>query len=130
MTPGEVRRRIAKCKEQRLTELNLSDWNAPDEEKLTSIPAETFELDWLEKLYLSYNQLSEIPDSITRLQNLSQLYLSYNQLRELPDSITRLQNLSQLYLSSNQLRELPDSITRLQNLSSLDGLFNLEVHNV
>jgi internalin A len=143
MKPEEVRRRIEECKKQRLTELNLSDWNAPGEEKLTAIPVEVFELEWLERLDLSNNQLneitnsisrlqnlselglndnqlSEIPDSISLLQNLSELGLNDNQLRELPDSISLLQNLSELYLSSNQLSELPDSIYRLQNLSYLD----------
>jgi hypothetical protein len=120
MRPNEVRRRIQECKKQRLTKLDLgNDWNTPDEEKLTAIPAEIFDFVWLEKLNLRYNQLSELPDSINRLQNLSELDLSDNSLSELPDSITRLQNLSQLYLSSNQLNELPDSIFRLQNLSLL-----------
>jgi Leucine-rich repeat (LRR) protein len=119
MISNEVRRIIQECREKRLTRLDLSNWNTSHEEKLTAILAEVFELDWLEQLYLSSNQLSELPDSITRLQNLSILNLSSNQLSELPDSITRLQNLSILYLSYNQLSELPDSITRLQNLSQL-----------
>ena len=121
MKPEEVRRRIKECKEKRLTVLNLSNqYNDPDEEKIIAIPVEVFELEWIEKLYLSSNQLRELPDSITRLQNLSLLDLSSNQLRGLPDSIGNLQNLSYLNLSSNQLRELPDSITRLQNLSLLN----------
>ncbi|MFM7577098.1 MAG: leucine-rich repeat domain-containing protein, partial [Microcystaceae cyanobacterium] len=121
MKPEEVRRRIAECQEQRLTELHLSNsWNTPDEEKLTAIPAEVFDFVWLEKLNLSYNQLRKLPDSFSLLQNLSELDLSYNQLSELPDSFSRLQNLSQLYLSSNQLRELPDSFSRLPNFSQLD----------
>jgi hypothetical protein len=120
MRPNEVRRRIQECKKQRLTKLDLgNDWNTPDEEKLTAIPAEIFDFVWLEKLNLRYNQLSELPDSINRLQNLSELDLSDNSLSELPDSITRLQNLSKLYLRNNQLSELPDSISRLQNLSLL-----------
>jgi hypothetical protein len=121
MRPKEVHRRIEECKEQRFTTLDLSnDWNTPDEEKLKAIPAEVFELDWLEKLYLTYNKLKELPDSISLLQNLSQLYLRKNDLSELPNSISHLQNLSQLFLNDNQLRELPDSISRLQNLSQLD----------
>ena len=120
MKPEEVRRRIEECKQKRLMVLNLSDWNAPDEEKLTAIPSEVFDFVWLEILYLNNNQLSELPDSISRLQNLSELYLSNNQLSELPNSITRLQNLSTFYLAANQLSELPDSISRLQNLSKLD----------
>ena len=121
MKPEEVRRRIEGCKEKRLTELDLSNgWNTLGEEKLTAIPCEIFDCVWLEKLDLSYNQLSELPDSIFLLQNLSGIDLSFNQLREIPDSISLLQNLSNLYLNNNQLSELPDSITRLQNLSILD----------
>ena len=120
MTPDEVRRRIEECKEKRLTALNLSNWNTPNEEKLTAIPAEVFELDWLDRLHLNSNHLRDIPDSISRLQNLSSLDLSSNQLRDIPNSISRLQNLSKLDLSFNQLRNIPHSISRLQNLSSLD----------
>jgi Leucine-rich repeat (LRR) protein len=78
MKPEEVRRRIRECKEQRLTELDLSNNSStPDDEKLTAIPAEVFELDWLEKLNLNCNQLSELPDSIGNLQKLSVLNLSF-----------------------------------------------------
>ena len=122
MKPEEVRRRIEECKEQRLTTLDLSNWNTyiSNEEKLTAIPSEIFDFAWLKELYLTNNRLTEIPDSISRLQNLSALFLSENRLREIPDFISRLQNLSRLYLGSNQLREIPDSISRLQNLSKLD----------
>jgi|694.fasta_scaffold16559_12 GTPase SAR1 family protein len=119
MISNEVRRIIQECREKRLTRLDLSNWNTSHEEKLTAILAEVFELDWLEQLYLSSNQLSELPDSITRLQNLSILNLSYNQLSKLPDSISLLQNLSRLDLANNQLSGLPDSIGNLENLSRL-----------
>ncbi|MGK7931113.1 MAG: COR domain-containing protein [Microcystaceae cyanobacterium] len=120
MTPQEVQHRIQKAKENHLTTLDLSnEWNTPNKEKLTSIPSEVFELEWLEELDLSNNQLSEIPEAITCLSNLSQLYLSNNQLSEIPEAITRLSNLSQLDLSDNQLREIPAAITCLSNLSIL-----------
>jgi small GTP-binding protein len=120
MKPEEVRRRIKECKQKRLAELNLNGWNAPDNEKLTTIPAEVFELNWLERLNLRGNQLKEFPDFITRLQKLSRLSLSNNQLSEISDSIGNLQNLSRLYLSGNQLRKIPNSITSLQKLYILD----------
>jgi internalin A len=118
MTPEEVRRRIEECKRKRLKELDLG--NTSDEEKLTTIPSEVFELKWLKKLNLNDNQLRELPDSIGNLQNLHALHLNNNQLRELPDSIGNLQNLSLLYVTYNQLRELPDSIGNLQNLDILN----------
>jgi Leucine-rich repeat (LRR) protein len=101
MKPEEVRRRIQECKEQRLTELDLSTyWNAPDKEKLNAILDEVFDFVWLEILNLNYNQLSELPNSISRLQNLSILDLRQNYLRELPASIYNLQNLRVLNVSS------------------------------
>jgi len=123
MKPEEVRRRIRECKEQRLTELDLSNesnnWKTLDEEKLTAIPDEVLDFVWLEKLNLNSNKLIELPDSIGNLQNLSTLNLNSNKLREIADSLGLLQNLSALDLSHNQLTELPDSISNLQNLSGL-----------
>ena len=121
MISDEVRQRIQQVKEQRLTELNLSNsWSTPDAEKITEIPPEVFELDWLEKLDLSYNQLTSVPETITRLTNLSVLYLGSNQLTSVPEVISRLTNLSKLDLSHNQLTSVPEAITRLTNLSQLN----------
>jgi Leucine-rich repeat (LRR) protein/GTPase SAR1 family protein len=125
MTTDEIRQKIQQVKEQRLTELDLSNtFGTPDAEKLTEIPAEVFELEWLETLNLGYNQLTSVPESISRLTNLSELYLNSNQLTSVPESITRLTNLSQLDLSYNQLTSVPESITRLTNLSVLDLSYN------
>ncbi|MFB2891479.1 COR domain-containing protein [Aerosakkonemataceae cyanobacterium BLCC-F50] len=120
MISDEIRQRIQQVKEQRLTELDLrSSWNTPDEEKLTEIPTEVFELEWLEKLNLTNNKLRSVPEGITHLTNLSVLDLCLNQLTSVPESITRLTNLSVLYLTDNQLKSVPESLTRLINLSEL-----------
>ena len=125
MTTDEIRKKIQQVKQQRLTELDLSNPSCtPDAEKLTEIPAEVFDLTWLEKLNLSYNQLTSVPESISRLTNLSQLDLSLNQLTSVPESIGSLTNLSQLYLGDNRLTSVPESITRLTNLSVLDLSYN------
>ncbi len=119
--PKHVIRKIKEAKEKQLKELDLSnDWRTEDEQKLTQIPAEVFELEQLEVLKLEYNLLTSVPDSIIRLQNLTSLDLSGNQLTAVPDSITRLQNLTSLDLSGNQLTAVPYSITQLQNLTSLN----------
>ena len=123
--PPHFQTRIKEAQEQGLRELDLSnDWRTNDAIKLTEIPAEVFQLEQLESLNLSVNQLSELPESITKLSNLTQLYLSYNKLSELPESITKLSNLTRLYLSYNLLSELPESITKLSNLTRLDLSIN------
>ncbi len=129
MIPPRIRQKIQKAKEKRLTELDLSNFpDATKEEKLTEMPAEVFELGWLEHLKLSYHRLKSIPDQISQLSNLSILYLSDNQLTHLPDSFSQLSNLSQLDLSSNQLTHLPDCFSQLSNLSQLDLSYNQLTH--
>lgn len=85
MTPDEIRHKLQQVKKQRLTELDLSNpsW-IPEWEKLTKIPTEVFEWEWLETLNLSWNKLTSVPKAISRLSNLSALYLGVNQLNSLP----------------------------------------------
>ncbi|MEH2256825.1 COR domain-containing protein [Nostoc sp.] len=124
-TPQRFLEKIREAKEKRLKELNLSnDWNTDDKEKLTEIPAEVFELEWLEVLNLSYNQLTTLPEAIADLQKLTSLDLSHNQLRTLPKAIARLQQLTSLNLSHNQLTILPQAIADLQKLTSLNLSYN------
>ena len=108
MTPDEIRQKLQQVKKQRLTELDLSNpsWT-PEWEKLTKIPTEVFEWEWLETLNLSGNQLTSVPKAISRLTNLSKLDLSGNQLTSGAESLTRLTNLSGLYLGFNALKSLP-----------------------
>ncbi|MEI1373736.1 COR domain-containing protein [Nostoc sp.] len=115
-TPQRYLEKIREAKEKQLKELDLSNhWNT-----LTEIPAEVFELGWLEVLNLSGNQLTTLPEAIARLQQLTSLDLSYNQLTTLPEAIARLQQLTSLDLSDNQLTTLPEAIAHLQQLTSLD----------
>ncbi|BDI19424.1 hypothetical protein ANSO36C_52260 [Nostoc cf. commune SO-36] len=120
-TPQRYLKKIREAKQKKLKELDLSNnWSTNDKEKLTEIPAEVFELKWLEVLNLSYNQLRTLPEAIADLQQLTSLNLSLNQLTTLPEAIADLQQLTSLDLSSNQLRTLPEAITDLQQLTSLN----------
>ncbi|MEH2450223.1 leucine-rich repeat domain-containing protein [Nostoc sp.] len=78
-TPQHFLEKIREAKEKQLKELDLSrDWLGDDKEKLTDIPTEVFELEWLKVLNLSGNILTTLPEAITRLQHLTTLYLSDN----------------------------------------------------
>ncbi|MEH2244995.1 COR domain-containing protein [Nostoc sp.] len=113
-TPQHFLEKIREAKKKRLKELDLSNgWG------LTEIPTEVFELEWLEILNLSYNQLTTLPEAIARLQQLTSLNLSRNQLTRLPEVFARLQNLCTVYLSNNQITTLPEVLTHLQNLTQL-----------
>jgi GTPase SAR1 family protein len=116
----KVLKKIREAKEKGLKNLDLSGWGTEDEEKLTEIPSEVFELTQLEILTLRYNLLTTIPETITKLQNLTVLNLRGNQLTTIPETITKLQNLSELNLSGNQITTIPETITDLQNLSELN----------
>ncbi|MBC1218689.1 leucine-rich repeat domain-containing protein [Nostoc sp. UCD121] len=113
-TPQPFLERIREARENKLRELDLG------KEKLTEIPAEVFELEWLEVLNLSYNQLKTLPEAITDLQQLISLNLSYNELTTLPEAIIGLQQLTSLDLSYNKLTILPEAIASLEQLTFLD----------
>ncbi|QLE51405.1 GTPase [Nostoc sp. C057] len=124
-TPQRFLEKIREAKEKQLKELDLSnDWRTDDKEKLIEIPAEVFELEWLEVLDLSDNKLTTLPEAITRLQQLTSLNLSFNKLTTLPEAITRLQQLTRLDLRGNQLTTLPEAIAPLQKLTSLNLRLN------
>ncbi|MCC5643842.1 leucine-rich repeat domain-containing protein [Nostoc sp. CHAB 5824] len=119
-TPQRFLEKIREAKKKHLKELNLSnDLRTNHKEKLIQIPAEVFELEWLEVLNLSGNKLTRLPEAIARLPQLTFLYLNENQLTTLPGAIAHLPKLTSLDLSGNKLTTLPEAITRLPQLTFL-----------
>ncbi|QLE44267.1 GTPase [Nostoc sp. C052] len=119
-TPQRFLEKIREAKKKRLKELDLSNHlGTHNKEKLTEVPAEVFELEWLEVLNLSGNGLRTLPETIARLPQLTFLDLSGNQLTTLPEAIASLQQLTTLDLSRNQLTELPEAIASFQQLTTL-----------
>ena len=91
-----------------------------NEDKLTEIPPEVFELEHLAYLSLSDNNISHIPDSISKLKNLRTLSLNGNKFEHLPESILSLGKLEELIMYSNRITEIPDAISSLKNLQTLN----------
>ncbi|MBG1245009.1 COR domain-containing protein [Nostoc sp. NZL] len=120
-TPQRFLEKIREAKEKKLKELNLGNYlGTNSKEKLTKIPAEVFDLEWLEVLNLSYNSIKTLPEAIARLQQLTSLYLSHNSIKTLPEATARLQQLTSLDLSHNSIKTLPEATAHLQQLTSLD----------
>ena len=92
-----------------------------------SIPPELGNLDKLQRLDLSGNELSGlIPSELGNLQNLQYLNLDDNELSgSIPPELGNLQNLQYLNLDDNRLRGLiPPELGNLQNLQTLRLFYN------
>lgn len=118
-TPQWAIKRIEHAKNLRLPTLDLLRKQSNDQ-PLSEIPLEVFELEHLSKLDLGGNKLSGIPDNIDRLRNLTDLYLSKNNIISLPNNLGKLLKLKALGLSGNGLSVFPDVITRLKNIEWLN----------
>ncbi|MCV6636400.1 COR domain-containing protein [Candidatus Albibeggiatoa sp. nov. NOAA] len=103
---------IAKAKQKRLPYLDLGHCG------LTELPPELFELDWLEELVLSNNELSNV-SSLATLTNLIYLSLNFNQLSDV-SPLAALTSLTSLNLYNNQLSDVSP-------LAALAGLNSLSV---
>lgn len=117
-TPEWALEKIREAKKKRLTTLDLGCTGR--DQPLAQIPDEVFELERLEQLWLSHNQITAVPAAIGRLRNLAILGLIGNHLTALPDALLRLERLRSLYLSYNRLAALPDWLSRLASLTTLD----------
>ncbi len=91
-------------------------------EGLTKLPEELLQLEELEVLDVSFNDLTYLPESIGQLVNLRELYVHYNKLTSLPESIGKLVNLRELYGYNNKLTSLPESIGRVVKLEYISNV--------
>lgn len=72
----------------------------------TTVNADIQDIDSLEELNLSQNELRDIPLEIGVLQRLTRLDLSSNRLKEFPICVASLTNLNCLNVSRNEIRML------------------------
>ena len=104
-----------------LIRLDLSD------NQLTAVPPVLVQLNALEVLHLSHNQLTDQSLTLDHLKHnlthltLTQLDLSHNQLTDLPLELDHLKYyLIHLDLSHNRFSEIPPALSQLRPLLSLD----------
>lgn len=90
-------------------------------QQMRRLPQRILELNNLEELYLSDNQLSNLPDSmIFKLRKLRVLDLSNNNFQQVPAQVAKMSSLNYLNLSANRLSQLPNDFTSLSELKILD----------
>ncbi|KAB8027969.1 leucine-rich repeat domain-containing protein [Fluviispira multicolorata] len=81
-------------------------------------------LDKLEFLDLSMNDLTEIPPSIKWLKNLKSLNLGQNKIKEIPEFLTKMKSLEVVILQNNEIKEIPESTRKWLDklkVKNLDG---------
>jgi Leucine-rich repeat (LRR) protein len=87
--------------------------------ELKKLPEAIGELELLERLILSGNQLENLPNSILNLKSLKLLSLKNNNYREIPTQLLKLHSLEKLNLKYNPLNQKPKLISNLKNLKYL-----------
>ncbi|MCB1159932.1 MAG: leucine-rich repeat domain-containing protein, partial [Leptospiraceae bacterium] len=120
--------KIEEVREKKLTELNLRG------EELTEVPPEVFELDWLEILDLSNNQIKVIPEDIRKLKNLKIWNIIDNPIEEICSHPGLILNISMYLKLKSQIEpkhvwgigeenfegtEIPEEIRELRELEML-----------
>lgn len=73
----------------------------------------------LERLELSFNQITALPEELGQLQRLQYLVLTGNKLRGLPAALSGLSALKELNLKNNVLNSFPQSILQMHSLEKL-----------
>ena len=98
-----------------IIQLCMNDCNLMNE----TIPKELWELQHLERLYLSSNMIAYFPKGLLRLHNLVHLELNANQLRVITGEISQLTHLESINLAGNQLETLPLDIGKMPSLKKI-----------
>lgn len=87
--------------------------------KFDEFPKVFYGLQYLEVLWLGFNNIKELPDDINELVNLKDFSLSTKRISQIPDSLCEITSLEKLGLSVNRIQALPEKIGILSNLKAL-----------
>jgi Leucine-rich repeat (LRR) protein len=84
----------------------------------------------LKSITLQNNQLKEIPTSIFNLKNLEKLHISYNEISKISEEIVAVTALKELVFVNNKLVNVGGFISELSNLEKLDISGNKELTSI
>jgi len=87
----------------RVNIVDLSRYNTPDYTLIKAIPKKLFEINILDTLNLSFNQIAELPGDVVKLKELKCLDLRYNIMDDLPREIVKMKKLQSLYIEGNNI---------------------------
>jgi len=87
---------------------------------IEEIPDWIAELENLEELNLSNNNISYVPNAIGKLKNLKKLYLHNNMIMLVDDELASLCKLEVLWIHENMFSVLANSINNLKELAHFD----------
>ena len=100
---------------------NLEELDLDSTTKVKWLPEEIGRLCKLNRLNLSYSNISSLPISMGKLKSLEELNLSSTKhLETIPDDICNLLNLHRLNLSYSNISSIPDKIGQLKQLECLN----------
>jgi len=87
---------------------------------LSRLPNELFEMQNVTFLYLNHNRFDAIPPDIARMRGLQGMYFTDNRIARIPPEVFTMRGLRKLQASRNHLTELPEAIGNLTNLIHLN----------
>ena len=109
-------KRIFEAKEKRKIFLDLRGL------RLTEVPVDISDMDYLMEIDLSNNFFSEIPEMIVKMVNLHTINISNNYVSKIDFIFGNYYSLSRLDISSNFLYDIPESLSLLN--SDIEIKFN------
>jgi Leucine-rich repeat (LRR) protein len=91
-----------------------------NDDALSQLPNELFEMQNVIFLYLNHNRFDAIPPNIARMRGLQGMYFTGNRIARIPPEVFTMTWLRKLQVSRNRLSELPEAIGNLTNLIHLN----------
>ncbi|MBA3602740.1 MAG: hypothetical protein H0W50_03690 [Parachlamydiaceae bacterium] len=97
----------------------IVELSSSDEQRLSAIPLELFQLTNLRKLKFDNTALDKLPPEIAQMTKLELIGLTRSSLSEFPKLFLNLTKLTSVHLGGNEIPSIPDEIRNLTKLKTL-----------